>query len=91
MRAATSIPIGNKLDCRRRSPGAPFFRRFDGLAIDNGGTGFGFTPNREAQLLTQSGVNAFPGPVDAPLAKIVVNRRPGWQIMRRQPPRTAAP
>lgn len=68
--------------CPHRSPVVPFFRRLDRLAIQDRGTRFNMSSFSLAQFFAQSGVNALPRTVQAPGAKVRIDRFPRRKIMR---------
>src|SRR5215471_15592037 len=49
-------------------------------------TSSGLTPRLDSQSLPQRPHQTFPHPGIAPLAKVVVDGRPGWVIVREQTP-----
>jgi hypothetical protein len=67
---------------------APLFRRFHRLAINNGGARGGITAGGRAHLGPPGLVEACPGTIETPLAEIIMDGSPGWEIVRQQAPRT---
>src|SRR5215208_8436888 len=61
----------------------------DRLAIDHARAGLGIAAHGPAHLLAQRGMYAFPGAIEPPLAEVVVDGLPGWELLRQQPPLTA--
>src|SRR5215207_4061708 len=56
--------------------------------------GSGHPPHRfltPSNPLAQCGVQPFPGSIQAELPEAVVDAAPGWEIVGKQAPRTAAP
>ncbi len=67
--------------CPHRSRAVPFFGRLDRLAIQDRRTGFGMSSFGLAQFAPQAVVNPLPCSVQAPCAKVGVDRFPRWQVM----------
>ena len=68
---------------------APFFARFDTLAIQNGGGGSGRSALFLSRLFAQVIVQALDHAVVAPAAEQIVSRVPGRQVMGQVPPGAA--
>src|SRR5438876_10707778 len=62
--------------------GSAALRGFDRLAINDHTAGGGFAPGLHAQSLAQRRHDLFPDPGIAPLAKVIVDRRPGRIVVR---------
>ena len=60
--------------------------RLDRLAIDNTGTRRRLAPGLHPQALSQRLHQLFPHPSIAPLAKVIIDRRPGRVLMWQQTP-----
>ena len=71
--------------------GAPDLRGLDRLAIDARGTRGRLAPRCYAGSFTQGLHDLGPGPVVAPLRKVIIDRALGQQIMRQHVPLTTAP
>jgi len=70
---------------------APNLGGLDRLALDARGARGRLAPRCHADTFTQGLHNLGPGPVVAPLSKVVIDRALGQQIMRQQVPWTPAP
>src|SRR5712692_3724928 len=68
---------------------AASLRGFDRLAINDRPAGSGLTSRLDTQSLPKRPHQALPDTCIAPLAKVVVDCRPGRVIMGQQPPRAA--
>src|SRR5438874_770014 len=74
---------------RRHSPPAPFFRRLDALAVQDGGGGAGQTPAGPPDLLAESIVDRLPSAVLAPLIVLLEDRAFGGKLPREHRPLAA--
>ena len=61
------------------------------LAIDDRSTRLRIAADAHAQLLTQDSVEMLPRAVHTPQTEIVIRGLPSWELVREQPPGTAAP
>ena len=61
-------------------------RAVDRLAVDDGRAGRGFPPGPLSVGHQKGMVNRCPNTLDLPAAQIVVDRLPGREIVRQQPP-----
>ena len=66
------------------------FGGFDGLTIQNRGTGFRVFANANPNFNAQLTVQAFKGAIIAPQLKVIKNRFPRREIVRQHPPGAAA-
>jgi hypothetical protein len=82
-RVHQDVPL-DPLDLLARvvTPLAAGSSRFDGLAVDTAGAGFGFFPGRLADLNAERVMDLLPGPATPPLVKIVPDGSLGGKIMR---------
>src|ERR687887_2765678 len=71
--------------------GAPHLGGLDGLTVDARDTGGGLTSRCYARAFAQGRDHLGPGPVVAPLRKVVIDRALGQQIMWKHVPLAPAP
>ena len=71
------------------SSGAPFFRAFDALAVDDAGGRAGLAPDHLSALHVQDVVNAFQRAVVVPQIEIIEERALGWKVFGNIAPLTA--
>jgi len=72
-----------------RSRAAPFFSGLDTLTIEDSRAWLRMTTSGLAHLLAQLVVNAFPGSVLSPVAKVGIDSLPGRKIMWKEAPLAA--
>lgn len=68
--------------CPHLNRAAPFFRRLDGLAIQDGGVGRGFATVGTTKLFPHGIMNARPSAVHSPVPKVGVVGHPWREVMR---------
>lgn len=83
---ATIDPFGTVVAADSANAG-----RANRLAIDDGSTRLRVAADTDAELLTQDTVEVLPGAVQAPKTEVVIGGLPSWELVRKQPPGTAAP
>jgi hypothetical protein len=64
--------------------------RPDRLAVDDARARLRLAANADAEVLAEQLVNVLPSPVQSPQAKVVICRLPRRELVREQPPGTAA-
>ena len=64
--------------------------RFDRLTVDDASAGLRVSLEANPHPLAQGGVHSLPGTVQAEFSEVVLDAAPGWEIVRKQAPRTAA-
>ena len=72
--------------CQHHSHEAPFFSRFDGLGINDAGSGLDFLPQLFSEPAPQGVMDAFPGTVVLPLGEIVIDDVPFGEVMGEHAP-----
>ena len=61
------------------------------LAVDNASTRLRVAPDTHAELLAEDSVQVLPRAIQTPQPEVVIRGLPGWELVREQPPGTAAP